>query len=74
MSGAAPKRSLFGMGRSTGANATWAYFFPDHLDISVGLSEVQRVVRPGGPLAVVENYGGDEFSALLKQMCGVDRD
>ena len=30
-----------------GAYATWAYFFPSRLDISAGLTEVQRVVAPG---------------------------
>jgi len=49
----------------SGAYATWAYFFPDHLDISAGLAEVERVVRRGGPIVIVDNYGGDEFSSLL---------
>ena len=48
-----------------GAYATWAYFFPDHLDISPGLTEVERVVQAGGPIIIVDNYGGDEFSSLL---------
>ncbi|MBK5267917.1 MAG: class I SAM-dependent methyltransferase [Acidimicrobiia bacterium] len=56
-----------------GAYASWAYFFPGHLDISPGLAEAQRVVRPGGPLVVVDNYGGDEFSGLLSQTGVVDR-
>ena len=48
-----------------GAYATWAYFFPGFLDISRGLTEVERVVMPGGPIVIVDNYGDDEFSKLL---------
>ncbi len=47
-----------------GAYATWAYFFPSLLDISTGLTEVQRVVALGGPIALVQNIGGDAFTAL----------
>ena len=47
------------------AYATWAYFFPGYLDIGDGLAELERVVQPGGPMVIVDNYGGDEFSTLL---------
>ena len=47
-----------------GAYATWAYFFAGHRDISTGLSEIRRVTKAGGPIAIVDNAGDDEFTAL----------
>ena len=47
-----------------GAYATWAYFFPGYHDISPGLSEIRRVTTAGGPIVIVDNAGGDEFTAL----------
>lgn len=45
------------------AYATWAYFFSRGFDPSPGLQELHRVVKPGGPLLIVENLGSDEFTA-----------
>ncbi len=42
------------------AYATWAYFFGPGSE--PGLKEVKRVVRPGGDIVVVQNYGHDELS------------
>ena len=47
-----------------GAYATWAYFFHGYHDVSPGLSEIRRVTRAGGPIVIVGNAGGDEFTAL----------
>ncbi len=56
-----------------GAYATWAYFFPGYLDISRGLDEIERVVQPGGPMVIVDNYGDDEFTSILDQDGAIDR-
>ena len=58
---------LYGF-RSTfaGAYATWAFFLsgtPDE-DIATGVRELERVVSPGGPLIIIDNAGGDEFTAF----------
>ena len=42
------------------AYATWSYFFGPGAE--PGLTEVERVVRPGGDIVVVQNYGHDELA------------
>jgi SAM-dependent methyltransferase len=51
-------------GTFTGAYATWAYFFSRGWDPRPGIAELDRVVAQGGPLAVVDNLGGDAFAEL----------
>ncbi len=48
------------------AYATWAYFFPSYHDVRPGLAELDRVVQPGGLVVVIDNLGGDEFTALAE--------
>ena len=44
--------------------ATWAYFFPNSHSIDAAVRETERVVTPGGVIAVVNNLGGDDFCRL----------
>ena len=57
-----------------GAYATWAYFFTGNWDPTPGLTELHRVVRPGAPLIVVDNLGGDEFSTYSSDDYSADAD
>lgn len=54
-------------GAADGLYATWAYFFPKAHDITPGLAEADRVVKPGGPIVIVDNLGDDEFTAISKR-------
>jgi SAM-dependent methyltransferase len=54
----------FADGSFDGAYATWAYFFSRDWDPTPGIRQLDRVVRAGGPLAIVDNLGGDAFAAL----------
>ena len=44
------------------AYATWAYFLPG-VKKAKGLQEVERVVKPGGKIIIIDNAGGDEFTS-----------
>jgi SAM-dependent methyltransferase len=44
------------------AYATWSYFFGPGSE--PGLAEVERVVRPGGDIVVVQNYGHDDLARI----------
>lgn len=54
-------------GAADGLYATWAYFFPKAHDVTRGLAEADRVVKPGGPIVIVDNLGGDEFTAMAER-------
>ena len=41
--------------------STWAFFFDGIKDIDKGISEVERVVKDGGRIIIIDNYGDDEF-------------
>ncbi len=49
-----------------GVYATWAFFLSgtSDEDIAYGVRELERVVSSGGPLVIIDNAGGDEFTAL----------
>ncbi len=48
------------------AYATWAFFLSGTVDDDLirGVRELERVVVDGGPLVIVDNAGGDEFTEL----------
>ncbi len=56
------------------AYATWAFFFADVPDIDKGLNELNRVVKKGGKLIIVDNAGEDEFSWLAGKSMGSNPD
>lgn len=64
----------FSPGSFDAAYATWAYFFSRNWDPSPGIRELHRVVRTGGPLLIVDNLGGDEFTALASSDIAADAD
>jgi len=47
-----------------GMYSTWAFFFDGIPDIEDGLKEVERVVKKGSPIIIIDNYGDDEFSSF----------
>ena len=55
-----------------GAYATWAYFFTRDWDPAPGIAELDRVVGPGGQLAIVDNLGGDAFAAMAEADISAD--
>jgi SAM-dependent methyltransferase len=57
-----------------GAYATWAYFFSRDWDPTPGIRQLDRVVREGGPLAIVDNLGGDAFAAMADADISADPD
>jgi SAM-dependent methyltransferase len=54
------------------AYATWSYFFSRDHDPTPGIAELDRVVVRGGPLAIVDNLGGDAFSAMAEADISAD--
>ena len=50
-----------------GAYATWAYFFPAIGYGKEGLEELIRVIKPQGPICIVDNAGDDEFCGLFER-------
>ena len=68
------ERLPFADGMFDGAYATWAYFFSRDWDPTPGIAELDRVVRTGGPIAIVDNLGGDAFSAMTDADLSADPD
>jgi SAM-dependent methyltransferase len=62
----------FAAGAFAGAYSTWAYFFSRDWDPTPGIAELDRVVGPGGPLAIVDNLGGDAFAAMAETDISAD--
>ncbi len=56
-----------------GAYATWAFFFDGIPTIEDGLHEVNRVVKSGGPILIIDNAGDDEFCALAPRNIASNR-
>jgi SAM-dependent methyltransferase len=55
-----------------GAYATWAYFFSREWDPTPGIDELHRAVTSGGPLAIVDNLDGDDFTEISDEHCTSD--
>jgi SAM-dependent methyltransferase len=66
------ERLPFADGTFDGAYATWAYFFSRGWDPTPGIRELDRVVSGGGPLAIVDNLGGDAFTAMADANISAD--
>lgn len=49
------------------AYATWAFFWEGNPNFKQGLAETQRVVKQGGQIVFVFNYGHDEFSSFGRE-------
>ncbi|NIA23946.1 MAG: methyltransferase domain-containing protein [Gammaproteobacteria bacterium] len=64
----------FGPAILDGAYATWAYFFSRGWDPAPGLEELRRAIRSQGTIAIVDNLGGDEFTALSDRDITADVD
>lgn len=47
-----------------GIYATWAYFFPSGVEIESAVRDAERALSPSGVLAIANNLGDDEFTAL----------
>ncbi len=54
------------------AYSTWAFFFPSFNKerTHVGLNELNKVVKKGGAILIVDNVDDDEFSALAEKDIG----
>ena len=56
-----------------GAYATWAFFLNGVAGIDLGLLELERVIRSGGLIIVIDNAGDDEFCSYSKNTIWADR-
>jgi SAM-dependent methyltransferase len=56
----------FGSSSFDGVYSTWAYYFPSQHSIGTAVQEAERVLKPRGILAIVNNLGGDELSDLSR--------
>ncbi len=64
----------FGVDTFDAAYATWAFFLAGVPGTDRGLEELQRVVKDGGKIIIVDNAGGDEFSSLATRNTASDPD
>ena len=56
-----------------GAYATWAFFLNGVAGIDLGLTELDRVIKSGGLIIIVDNAGDDEFCSYSKKTIWADR-
>ncbi|MCJ8344346.1 class I SAM-dependent methyltransferase [bacterium] len=55
-----------------GVYSTWAYFLSGDSREDTGVKEAIRVLKPGGKLIIINNYGQDQFCSYMNEDISAD--